>query len=115
MAWRGTETRAAELYRQAADQGYPPALCSLGLCYERGDGVEKDKAKAAEWYRRAAERGDAPRPVQPGLLLSDGIGTKRDPRKAVKWFQKAADQGLLRAIDLLGDCYLNGDGVEQGT
>ena len=35
---------AARLYRQAAEQDYPPALCNLGLCYEHGDGVEQDQA-----------------------------------------------------------------------
>ena len=46
--------RAAELYRQAADQGYAPALCDLGLCYENANGVAEDKVQAAECYRKAS-------------------------------------------------------------
>ena len=49
-----TERHARALLRL---QGYIPATCALGVCYEYGDGVEMDKAKAVELYRRAAERG----------------------------------------------------------
>ena len=41
---------AASRYAQAAEMNYAPALCDLGLCYEMGDGVEKDEAKAVEYY-----------------------------------------------------------------
>ena len=30
----------------------------LGLCYEYGDGVEKNKTEAMKWFRKAAEQGD---------------------------------------------------------
>ena len=30
------EVKALELYRQAAERGYAPAQCNLGLCYENG-------------------------------------------------------------------------------
>ena len=49
-----------ELYQQAADQGYLPAICDLGLCYELGMGVEMDKLRAAELYREAADQDYAP-------------------------------------------------------
>ena len=37
----------------------------------------------------------------------------RDPAQAIPWLQKAADNGSSRAIDLLGDCYRDGLGVER--
>ena len=45
----------------AADQGYPPAQCELGLCYELGNGAEMDKLRAAELYREAG--------FQPNILF----------------------------------------------
>ncbi len=30
----------------------------LGVCYEYGNGVQKDIVEAATWYKRAADLGD---------------------------------------------------------
>ena len=51
--------KAVKLYQVASDKGHVPAICSLGLCYEIGRGVEKDLDKALELYRKAADAGDA--------------------------------------------------------
>jgi TPR repeat protein len=46
--------QAAELFRQAAEQGNPVAEYDLGYCYERGLGVTVDRVQAYDWYHRAA-------------------------------------------------------------
>ena len=43
-------SKATEWVKNAKAQYY------LGVCYENGEGVEKDMAKAIEWYRKAAEQ-----------------------------------------------------------
>ena len=43
---------------EAAAAGYAIAQCTLGLCYQDGDGVEKDLVKAREWLTKAAARGN---------------------------------------------------------
>ena len=45
-------------FRKAAVQGYETAQYSLALCYETGDGCEKDEKKAFEWYKKASEQGN---------------------------------------------------------
>ena len=50
-------TKAAELFRKAADMGYACAQYNLGYCYKYGDGVPRDLTISAEWYRKAAEQG----------------------------------------------------------
>jgi TPR repeat protein len=51
-------SKAAELYRKAAEQGDADAQNSLGKCYQNGIGVTKDLKKAADWFRKAAKQGD---------------------------------------------------------
>lgn len=41
----------------AAGSGY--GMTRVGICYERGLGVEKDYEKSAEWYNKAMAKGDA--------------------------------------------------------
>ena len=38
---------------------------------------------------------------------------EEDQEEAVKWYRKAAEQGNTEAQHVLGECYLNGFGVEQ--
>jgi len=49
--------RAAELYCQAARNGDPEAMFSLGWMYANGRGVEHDEAIAASLFARAAQLG----------------------------------------------------------
>ena len=60
---------AAVWYQKAVDAGSVPAMCDLGVCYERGEGVPQDFARAVALYTQAAENGNPPGPVQPGLVL----------------------------------------------
>jgi len=42
----------------SANQGYSIAQFNLGLCYEKGEGVEKNISKAIELYTLAAKQGN---------------------------------------------------------
>ena len=51
--------KAAELYRQSAELGYPPAMENVATCYEKGTGVQANERLALEWkIRSRAARGD---------------------------------------------------------
>ena len=45
--------------REAAEKGNAEAQFNLGLCYENGEGIQKDLQAAVNWYRQAAEKGNA--------------------------------------------------------
>ena len=47
-------TKAFELYTLSANQGNADAQYNLAICYENGDGVEKDMTKAFELYTLSA-------------------------------------------------------------
>ena len=41
---------AVDWFQKAGEQKYATALTNLGICYEKGEGVEKDKSKAKKCF-----------------------------------------------------------------
>lgn len=64
--------RAAQYYRSAAAEEFPPACTALGYCYEKGNGVEVDLDEAQHWYEIAARRGDTRGMVCLAKMLEGG-------------------------------------------
>ena len=85
--------KAVEWWTKAAEQGDATAQYNLGVCYENGDGVEKDSQKAVKWYKKAAEQGHADAQCNLGVCYEKGDGVEKDLKQAVKWYEKAAEQG----------------------
>ena len=54
------ETPEVQKLREATELGDAEAQYNLGVMYDNGQGVVKDKDEAVNWYRRAAEQGHAP-------------------------------------------------------
>src|SRR5687767_5125667 len=48
---------AAEWFEKSAAQGFKYACYNVAVCYEQGEGVEKDEKRAAEFYEKAAIQG----------------------------------------------------------
>lgn len=86
-----------------AQIGDPKAQVEMGLKYELGTGVPKDRASAMKCYLRAAEEGYAPGQYYLGLAYRDGLGTPKDQSEAAKWLRKAADQGFEPARKSLAE------------
>ena len=107
------ESKAAELYRRAAEQHYVPAQYNLALLYEEGRGVEQNLATAAKWYQAAADQGDAESQNNLGRLYALGHGLPQDALEAAYWYRKAAEQGNVEGQNNLANCYREGRGVRQ--
>jgi TPR repeat protein len=45
------------LFVGSANQGFPPAMRSLGDCFRNGWGVDKDLNEARKWYEQASDAG----------------------------------------------------------
>jgi len=108
LAWvyarEGTDaalSRAATLYRVAAETGDLAAQNNLGEFHETGRGVPRDTAIAIQWYRRSAEQGFGPAQFNLARLLAFGMGTERDTVQARDWATKAQAQGIAQADELL--------------
>jgi uncharacterized protein len=96
----------------AANQGDPDAQASLGSAYERGRGVETNRAEALKWYRKAAEQGNPGNQWLLGWKFYYGRGVETNFTEAVYWYRKAAEQGFVVAQRDLGVMYQSGRGVE---
>jgi len=93
----GNFERAAAELRPLAEDGDALAQHNLGVMYQKGIGVAKDRDEAMRWYRRAAEAGVASSQYNLGLMYESGKGAARNPAEARKWFELAAAQGHAKA------------------
>ena len=104
---------AVTLFKTLAKLNNDMAQCMLGICYENGDGVDKDLTKAVDFYRKAAKQKNAEAQYFLGDCLFDGRGVKQNRAKAFKLWKKAADQGCAVAQNDIGYCYREGIVVKQ--
>ena len=88
-------------YRAAAERGNAEAQYNLGLCYEKGDGVEENYYQAVYWYKKAAERGYIDAQFNLGVCYDYGKGVEQDYVQAAYWYKKAAEQGDAMAKEAL--------------
>lgn len=98
--------------KAAAEKGHKKAQYRLGLCYDKGKGVEENDAKAVEWYSKAAAQDYAKAQYQLGKCYKNGEGVAKDRKKATALFAKSARQENADAQYQLGKSYLKGKGIE---
>jgi S1-C subfamily serine protease len=72
----------------------------MGVCYDSGAGVAKDKQEAARWFRKAAEKGVAEAQYNLGVMSLKGDGAPQDYTAAYMWFNLAAAGGHEGAADV---------------
>lgn len=106
------EVAAAEKFQRAADLGNTHAMYTLGVCFERGRGVEQDLSRAAALYRDAAHAGGHARALHNlGVCYERGWGVPRDSATAAMLYFHACGKGYPPAIYNLGLCFERGLGV----
>lgn len=93
----GDFERAAREFRPLAERGDRLAQYHLGLLYEEGQGLPRDRAQALHWYTEAAKQGDVDACFAIGQMYHLGIGVERNPVAAYHWYDLAAGGGHPRA------------------
>lgn len=100
--------------KQKAESGDATAQSNLARCYEDGLGVKKDAVEAHKWFLKAAKQNDSYALYSVGWNYAHGAGgVKKDVIEAAKWYRKSAERDNAGAQFDLGNCYWNGNGVEQ--
>lgn len=107
------EVKKFEQVKAKAEMGDSNAKHGLGLCYIKGDGVEKDSTKGFRWIRDAAEQGNAEAQVSLGTCYQKGEGVAKDYLVGIKWYLTAAEGGSNMAVYNLGCVFAEGNGVAK--
>lgn len=104
-------SKAADWYRQAAEQGYAVGQSNLATQFLHGLGVDKSPADAAQWYEKAANQNYAQAQYALANLYLAGSGVNKDYGIARSWYEKAANNGMAGGHTGLALLYQNGWGV----
>lgn len=83
--------RMAELLKQAADSGHPPAQADYGLLAYQGRGVAQSVPEAAKWFEKSARGGDTEGQFLYAFILAKGEGVPQNFEEAYYWLLKSGD------------------------
>jgi TPR repeat protein len=100
-------TRAFQAYRASAQQGWWPAEMNLGIAYEIGEGVTRNRATAIAWLNRAARDGQAGQPQEIAAVLRTAGSRRFSSEKevtdaAIYYRDLSVPAGPYRATDRSG-------------
>jgi len=96
------EEKAVELYMSAIEKGDTPSKVRLGICYHRGEGVERDERKALSLFEQAGAEDQAYALHNLGYYHEYGRGgIAIDVEKAIAYYRRAADEGSRVSITTL--------------
>ena len=101
--------KSARWFQRSADQGYAPAEYVVCLIHANREDLESERCM---W--RAAEKGVPEAQFWIGVAYDQHLWFGiTDKQEAFKWFKQAAEYGYVDAEAELGQCYEDGDGVDQ--
>ena len=101
-----------EEFHRLSSFGHPRATYWVGVHYNDGLGVEKDKEKAVEWFELAVSRNSALGMLALGGMYLKGDTVEQSLPRGVTLYKQAAKTGSPIAIYALSSLYANGIGVE---
>lgn len=105
---------AVRYYQMGVELNNPEAICNLGYCYEKGQGVILSYKKAFELYMKAADMGSARGYKMVANCYLEGLSVEKDANEAIRWLTKAAEEGDAQAMYLIASLYEEGeDGVTK--
>ena len=110
-------TRAADLYRRAAEKGHMLAALRYGMALADGSGVKQDLPGAQRWLVQAQQNGVPEAALALGDMAvrtpatRDKAANEKILKSAISWYQAAANAGVPSGQFKLANAYLAGSGV----
>ncbi len=108
-----SDTKAANWYRKAAQQGNALGQYNLGVMHANGKGVPQSYSEAMKWYKKSAAQGSGNAANSIGFLHEKGFGVASSDIEAANWYLKAAQQGSAIGQFNIGIMYRAGRGVPK--
>ena len=100
---------ALGLWSPLAEQGNAEAQRGMGILYDNGLTVTRDRREATDWFRKAASQGDAEAEYRLGMrFVSGAAGLPHDIPQGLAWMTKAGAQGHVISLYFLGELYRTG-------
>lgn len=87
---------AVRLFTRAAELGDSAAMHRLGVLYDEGVLVERDREAAFRFLKRAADRGEGRAMGRVAEMYAEGVGTARNPLEAYFWAILAERSSAVR-------------------
>ncbi len=94
---RDKQEWAFSIAKSAANQGNGKAALLVGLMYDRGIGVRKDKWRAIDWYQLALKRKQPLAQYILGTYYYNGHGVSANKQKGEQLLAEAASKGIPEA------------------
>jgi len=89
----GTGSLPVAQYLELAQKGEVSAMIHLGMLYDTGNGVPKDRSLAIYWFNQAAQQGDETSLWIIGRAYDDGNGVPASQILAYVYYDLAVRQG----------------------
>ncbi len=102
--------QATEYLQQAADLGDTEAMRQLGICYENGEGVDRNLGRAVELYQQAVDKKNAKAMVNLAYCYENGIEVPKNLSKALELLQQAVALDDSDAMFKLASWFEQGKG-----
>ena len=105
--------KAAELLRQAAENGYAPAQYKLSSMYYKGEAGTQSFEEAYKWDVKAAKGNNPLVWGSLGFLYRSGLGCKRDLDQAKECYRRAIELGGAGSYSTIAEIYAIHGEIEQ--
>jgi TPR repeat protein len=104
-------SRAAELFRVAAEAGSPEAQYALATLYKEGRGVKRDIVESTRLLYHAAVADNTDALVEYGIALFNGAGVARNEEEGARFLLRAAHRGSPIAQNRMAHILAAGRGM----